>query len=237
MLDRPEAPSLFPEMSKENERRTGVALCAETPSHPCAPPQSAGYATHSRRASDATRSLDETEPLCCLRQAESEDTIDEQRLRTGWVARPQMLRSRYSRAAFPGMSYRQIVAGEPLPFPDNSFDIATSNAVLEHVGSVANQRGFISELTRVASRGFITVPNRFFPVEHHTGIPFLQRTAAGFGLAMHSHRKGGLGPTREPNPVVPSAITGRMSSECRGHDGNDRHSTRTIQFQSLPLLG
>jgi hypothetical protein len=87
------------------------------------------------------------------------------------------------RAAFPGVTYRQIVAGEPLPFPDKSFDIATSNAVLEHVGSVANQRRFVSELTRVASRGFITVPNRFFPVEHHTGIPFLHWTDGGFGLA------------------------------------------------------
>ncbi len=38
------------------------------------------------------------------------------------------------RAAFPGVTYRQIVAGDPLPFPDRSFDIATSNAVLEHVG-------------------------------------------------------------------------------------------------------
>ena len=91
--------------------------------------------------------------------------------------------AREFRAAFPLVAYRQIVANEPLPFPDKSFDIATSNAVLEHVGSAVNQRRFVSELMRVAHKLFITVPHRFFPVEHHTGIPFLHWTDSGFALA------------------------------------------------------
>jgi len=86
-------------------------------------------------------------------------------------------------AAFPQVSYRQIAPGEVLPFADRSFDIATSNAVLEHVGSEAAQVQFVSELARVAGRVFITVPHRFFPVEHHTAIPFLHWTDASFGLA------------------------------------------------------
>lgn len=87
------------------------------------------------------------------------------------------------RAKFPRVSYRQVPAGECLPFPDKSFDIATSNAVLEHVGSVVNQRRVVAELMRVARRIFITVPNRFFPIEHHTAIPFLHWTDASFALA------------------------------------------------------
>lgn len=86
-------------------------------------------------------------------------------------------------AAFPAVSYRRIVPGEPLPFADRSFDIATSNAVLEHVGSEAAQRFFVSELARVARLVFIAVPNRFFPVEHHTAIPFLHWTGPTFRLA------------------------------------------------------
>jgi hypothetical protein len=38
------------------------------------------------------------------------------------------------RTAFPRVSYLQIAANQPLPFANRSFDIATSNAVLEHVG-------------------------------------------------------------------------------------------------------
>ncbi len=87
------------------------------------------------------------------------------------------------RAAFSRVTYRQIVANKPLPFADGSFDIATSNAVLEHVGSPESQCRFIAELIRVGGRVFLTVPNRFFPIEHHTAIPLLHWTDAGFALA------------------------------------------------------
>lgn len=73
--------------------------------------------------------------------------------------------------AFPAVHYRQIKPNAPLPFADNTFDIATANAVLEHVGSVENQRAFVRELARIARRVFISVPHRYFPVEHHTAIP------------------------------------------------------------------
>ena len=86
------------------------------------------------------------------------------------------------RAAFPDITYRRIRANEPLPFADGAFDIAASNAVLEHVGSTENQLRFVTELMRVGRRVFITVPNRFFPLEHHTGIPLLHWTDASFAL-------------------------------------------------------
>jgi len=90
--------------------------------------------------------------------------------------------AREFRATFPGVTYRQVAADEALPFSDKSFDIAASNAVLEHVGSPANQRRFVGELMRVGKRIFITVPHRLFPVEHHTGVPFLHWTDSGFAL-------------------------------------------------------
>lgn len=75
--------------------------------------------------------------------------------------------------AYSGVSHVQIVPHEPLPFADNTFDIVYSNAVLEHAGSSEQQRFFLSELCRVAKRRFVAVPNRWFPVEHHTGLPFV----------------------------------------------------------------
>ncbi len=65
------------------------------------------------------------------------------------------------RAAFPEVRYRQISPGAPLPFPDKSFDIATANAVLEHVGGIESQRQFVGQMARVAHRVFISVPHRF----------------------------------------------------------------------------
>ena len=64
-------------------------------------------------------------------------------------------------------------SGTDLPFDDDSFDIAFSNAVLEHVGEREEQRRFVHELCRVAPRVFISTPNRRFPVEVHTLMPFL----------------------------------------------------------------
>lgn len=63
--------------------------------------------------------------------------------------------------------------GTRLPFEDDSFDIACSNAVIEHVGGSEKQVAFLRELYRVGKRGYMTTPNRLFPVEVHTRIPFL----------------------------------------------------------------
>src|SRR5262249_46293142 len=59
----------------------------------------------------------------------------------------------------------------------------TSNAVLEHVGSPGNQRAFLQELFRIGTKVFLTVPNRYFPIEHHTAIPLLHYSDALFGLS------------------------------------------------------
>jgi SAM-dependent methyltransferase len=92
--------------------------------------------------------------------------------------------------AFP--SIRTVVAnGLELPFGDDEFDVAFSNAVVEHVGGRAEQRRFVGELCRVAPRVFVSTPNRRFPLETHTLVPFvhwLPRRAAD--RAMHAlHRE------------------------------------------------
>jgi SAM-dependent methyltransferase len=74
---------------------------------------------------------------------------------------------------YPGVRYVRVSPEDPLPFADRQFDIVYSNAVLEHVGTKDRQREFVQEACRVGKRVFLAVPNRLFPVEVHTGIPFL----------------------------------------------------------------
>ena len=76
------------------------------------------------------------------------------------------------RAAFPSVTAVQA-DGRDLPFADGAFDLGFSNAVVEHVaGGRDGQRRFVHELCRVARRVFVTTPNRWFPLEVHTLLPF-----------------------------------------------------------------
>ncbi|HVB55867.1 MAG TPA: class I SAM-dependent methyltransferase [Candidatus Acidoferrales bacterium] len=65
--------------------------------------------------------------------------------------------------------------GRQLPFTEKSFDWVFSNAVIEHVGDYEKQRVFANEIRRVAARGyFVTTPNKYFPIEPHSLLPFYQ---------------------------------------------------------------
>src|SRR3954453_3716219 len=70
--------------------------------------------------------------------------------------------------------------GRDLPFADGEFDVAFSNAVVEHVGGGRDgQRRFIAELCRVAGGGFGTTPNLFFHVAPLTLLPLAHWLPAG----------------------------------------------------------
>jgi SAM-dependent methyltransferase len=73
---------------------------------------------------------------------------------------------------YPGVAFVQA-DGRKLPFPDQTFDVVHSNAVIEHVGPREEQLAFVAELTRVGKAVFITTPNRWFPLETHAKLPFL----------------------------------------------------------------
>lgn len=73
---------------------------------------------------------------------------------------------------YPGLTFVRTGGGR-LPFGDHSFDIVFCSAVLEHVGNRNEQEGFVCELLRVGKRFFLTTPNRGFPVEFHTFLPFI----------------------------------------------------------------
>ena len=74
--------------------------------------------------------------------------------------------------AFPQIT-TVVADGRELPFHDGEFDVGFSNAVVEHVGDRDDQERLVHELCRVAKRVFVTTPNRLFPIDPHTLLPFL----------------------------------------------------------------
>ncbi len=62
-----------------------------------------------------------------------------------------------------------------LPFRSRAYDWVFSNAVIEHVGDWQRQKLFADEIRRVSAKGyFVATPNRYFPIEPHTLLPFYQ---------------------------------------------------------------
>jgi hypothetical protein len=56
---------------------------------------------------------------------------------------------------------------------DDEYDIAHSNSVIEHVGSIANIRCFVNETMRVGRLFYVQTPSLWFPIEPHYGVPFI----------------------------------------------------------------
>jgi SAM-dependent methyltransferase len=107
---------------------------------------------------------------------------------------------------YPGLTFVQTT-GEKLPFDDWQFDLVFCSAVLEHVGNREEQGHFIRELLRVAKRFFLTTPNRGFPVEFHTFLPFIHWLPQPVHQAIL--RRLGLGfwaETKNLNLLTPATI-------------------------------
>jgi SAM-dependent methyltransferase len=73
---------------------------------------------------------------------------------------------------FPGKPFVKY-SGGTFPFKSQGFDWAFSNAVIEHVGDENAQLKFLNEMLRVAAHVFFTTPNKYFPIESHSNVPFL----------------------------------------------------------------
>jgi len=82
--------------------------------------------------------------------------------------------------------------GGMLPFEDKFFDIVHCNSVIEHVtidkrfqwsfqsqvdftkASFERQKQFAKEIRRIGRNYFVQTPNKYFMVESHTWLPFIQ---------------------------------------------------------------
>lgn len=78
-----------------------------------------------------------------------------------------------ARSFYPEPHYL-LFDGCALPFPDKSFDLVFSNAVIEHIVGEGRQEAFAREVMRVGKSWFVTTPNYWFPLETHYLLPFIQ---------------------------------------------------------------
>jgi hypothetical protein len=70
-------------------------------------------------------------------------------------------------------------------FGDAHFDYCFSNSVIEHVGTLADQRAMANEVRRVASGYFLQTPYRYFPVEPHFLLPLWAQMPLWLRTALH----------------------------------------------------
>lgn len=89
--------------------------------------------------------------------------------------------------AYPRMRF-VTYDGRIMPFEDDEFDWVYSNAVIEHVGARSDQLRFLNEMLRVARYVFFTTPNKFFPIETHTSVPFLHWNDRLFDKWLWKHK-------------------------------------------------
>lgn len=71
----------------------------------------------------------------------------------------------------------RIVTGDAVnlsAFADQSFDLAFSNSVIEHLTTWDRQVEMAREVIRVGRYFFVQTPNKYFPIEPHFLVPFFQ---------------------------------------------------------------
>lgn len=59
-------------------------------------------------------------------------------------------------------------------FGDREFSIVFSNSVIEHVGTLDDQKQMAQEVLRVGRSHFLQTPNKYFPIEPHVQFPLFQ---------------------------------------------------------------
>lgn len=59
-------------------------------------------------------------------------------------------------------------------YDENSMNLVFSNSVLEHVGDWDSITKMVSEMKRVGEHFYLQTPNKYFPIDAHYSVPFLQ---------------------------------------------------------------
>ncbi len=100
-----------------------------------------------------------------------------------------------------GIEYVQADACDMSMFADQSFDIAFSNSVIEHVTEWERQQIMAAEIRRVAKSYWVQTPNRHFPIEPHMLFPFFQYLPLSWRRVIGRHWPFSFEKLRRGDPV------------------------------------
>lgn len=73
-----------------------------------------------------------------------------------------------------------------LTLKNASYDIVYSNSVIEHVGSLYDQRLFANNIHKIADYYFIQTPSKNFPIEPHFVFPFFNKLPLSVRAKLHN---------------------------------------------------
>jgi hypothetical protein len=121
----------------------------------------------------------------------------------GWASRPDIHITTLNLSAEPRQHDNVLpIAGDATDlhqFSDQSFDVAFSNSVIEHLFTFENQRRMASEIQRVGKRYWVQTPNFWFPMEPHFHVPGWQWMPLDLRVSIiRRHRCGWRGPCEDP---------------------------------------
>jgi hypothetical protein len=121
----------------------------------------------------------------------------------GWTSRPDVHITTLNLSAEPQQHENVLpVAGDATnlhQFSDQSFDVAFSNSVIEHLFTFENQRRMASEIQRVGKRYWVQTPNFWFPMEPHFHVPGWQWMPLDLRVSIIRRRRcGWRGPCQDP---------------------------------------
>jgi len=128
--------------------------------------------------------------------------------------------------------------GRALPFANESFDFVYSHAVIEHVGSQTQQIRFLAEALRVARHGIlITTPNRWHPLEPHTGLPLLHFLPAPVYRAVYRLLGKGMYASEQTLHLMGAPTLRALAREVKPNGARMRlHRVRWLGFASNLVL-
>jgi hypothetical protein len=104
-----------------------------------------------------------------------------------------------------GVPWIDVVAGDACDVRASwgRFDLVYSNSVIEHVGGHEQRRRFADTVRRHADAHWVQTPYRYFPIEPHYRLPFIQHLPVSVGAKlMRAWPYAAVGDAQRQDPVA-----------------------------------